>query len=145
MFIDKRPSRGRTKEGKPNPIDVYVGSKIKIRRCQIGLSQVALSELIGVTFQQIQKYERGTNRIAASRIWDIAQALQVEVSYFFAEMDKQVKKQSPRHLLNCKIEYMRLDILKMHKIACINKHLQMPHNDDKIDILMKLLNISFSQ
>lgn len=67
----------------PNPIDIHVGSRIRMRRTMLGLSQGALGEQLGITFQQIQKYEKGTNRVGASRLQAIARILQVSVSYFF--------------------------------------------------------------
>ena len=67
----------------PHPIDVYVGSQIRHRRTALGLSQSALGAALGVSFQQIQKYERGVNRIGASRLWKISQALHVPVSALF--------------------------------------------------------------
>lgn len=76
-------SRGRTPEGEPNPVDVYVGSRLRLRRTVLNLSQEKLAALAGLTFQQIQKYERGMNRIGASRLYDFAQILEVPVSYFF--------------------------------------------------------------
>jgi transcriptional regulator with XRE-family HTH domain len=67
----------------PNPIDVYVGRRVRMRRIEIDMSQQNLGEHIGLTFQQIQKYEKGTNRIGASRIQQIGKALEAPVSYFF--------------------------------------------------------------
>ena len=69
----------------PNPIDVHVGSRIRLRRNMLGLSQERLGESLGITFQQIQKYEKGTNRIGASRLQHIAQVLEVPVSFFFED------------------------------------------------------------
>ena len=63
--VVRRSSRGRTEDGSPNPIDVHVGSRVKLRRTLLGLSQEKLGEAIGLTFQQVQKYERGLNRIGA--------------------------------------------------------------------------------
>ena len=71
------------KQKKPNPIDVAVGSRIRLRRVTIGLSQEKLADAIGVTFQQVQKYEKGTNRVGASRLQAIASALSLPVSEFF--------------------------------------------------------------
>lgn len=67
----------------PNPVDVYVGSRLRTRRSLIGLSQEKLAEAAGVKFQQVQKYETGKNRISASRLYEFAQALGVSISYFF--------------------------------------------------------------
>ncbi|MBN8968023.1 MAG: helix-turn-helix transcriptional regulator [Rhizobiales bacterium] len=67
----------------PNPIDKYVGSRVRMRRIMLGMSQEKLGEALGLTFQQIQKYEKGTNRIGASRVQQIGEVLQVPVSFFF--------------------------------------------------------------
>lgn len=68
---------------KPNSIDVLVGTRVRLRRTTLGMSQRALAGAVGVTFQQIQKYEAGTNRIGASRLQAVAQALNVPMAYFF--------------------------------------------------------------
>jgi transcriptional regulator with XRE-family HTH domain len=67
----------------PNPTDKYVGSRVRMRRLMLGMSQEKLGEKLGLTFQQVQKYEKGTNRIGASRLQHIAQILKVPVSFFF--------------------------------------------------------------
>lgn len=67
----------------PNPIDIHVGSRVRLRRMMTGISQEKLGEHLGITFQQIQKYEKGTNRIGASRLQSISNVLQVPVSFFF--------------------------------------------------------------
>jgi transcriptional regulator with XRE-family HTH domain len=69
----------------PNPIDTHVGSRVRMRRMMLGMSQEKLGESLGITFQQIQKYEKGTNRIGASRLQHIATVLQVPVAYFFED------------------------------------------------------------
>lgn len=92
----KRSSRGRTPTGQPNPIDVHVGNRIRLRRTLLNLSQEKLASLLGLTFQQVQKYERGTNRVGASRLWDMGKVLEVPVSFFYEDMDKDVACQSPR-------------------------------------------------
>ena len=68
---------------KPNPVDIHVGSRIRMRRRVMGLSQDDLASQLGLTFQQVQKYERGTNRVSASKLFGIAVVLQAPVSYFF--------------------------------------------------------------
>ncbi len=70
----------------PNPIDVHVGSRVRLRRMLVGMSQEKLGEMLGLTFQQIQKYEKGANRIGASRLYQIAQILGVDVEFFFDDM-----------------------------------------------------------
>ena len=67
----------------PNPTDVHVGNRIRLRRNMLGLSQERLGESLGITFQQIQKYEKGTNRVGASRLQQISEVLQVPVSFLF--------------------------------------------------------------
>ena len=67
----------------PNPIDKHVGSRVRMRRMMLGMSQEKLGDALGLTFQQVQKYEKGTNRIGASRVQQIANILQVPVSFFF--------------------------------------------------------------
>jgi transcriptional regulator with XRE-family HTH domain len=67
----------------PNPTDKHVGSRVRMRRMMLGMSQEKLGDALGLTFQQVQKYEKGTNRIGASRLQQIAHILQVQVSFFF--------------------------------------------------------------
>jgi transcriptional regulator with XRE-family HTH domain len=69
----------------PNPIDIHVGSRVRLRRMMLGMSQEKLGDALGITFQQIQKYEKGTNRIGASRLQHIASVLSVPVSFFFED------------------------------------------------------------
>ena len=71
----------------PNLVDTYVGSRIRHRRKTLGLSQEKLGEALGITFQQVQKYEKGINRIGASRLLEIAECLNVPISYFFPESE----------------------------------------------------------
>jgi len=95
-----RKSSGRmASEGFPNPIDVHVGGRIRLQRILLGISQMALAEAIGLTFQQVQKYEKGANRVSSSRLVDMANALGVSVSYFFEEMTAEVQKQTPSALM----------------------------------------------
>lgn len=67
----------------PHPVDVYVGKRLRERRNMMGLSQENLAETVGITFQQVQKYERGTNRLSASRLYDFSKKLDIPVGYFF--------------------------------------------------------------
>ncbi len=76
----------------PNPIDVHVGSRVRLRRTLLGMSQEKLGQAIGLTFQQVQKYERGANRIGASRLFDLSRVLDVPVSFFFDDMPPEVAK-----------------------------------------------------
>jgi len=80
----RRGRRGRG--GVPHPVDIHVGSRVRMRRTLLGMSQEKLGEALGLTFQQVQKYERGANRIGASRLHEISRILDVPVSFFFEEM-----------------------------------------------------------
>ena len=88
--------RTRIKEEGPNPIDIYVGGRLKARRLMLGLSQEELGNAIGLTFQQVQKYERGTNRISVSRLVDICKALRVPFGYFLDNCGPKAKKAALR-------------------------------------------------
>ena len=92
----KYQSRGRCPDGAPNPIDAYVGHRLKARRLLLGMSMDKLASLMGLTFQQIQKYERGRNRISASRMWDFSKILGVDANFFFEDMPQDIADQSPR-------------------------------------------------
>ena len=86
---DKFDSPGR----KPNPMDIHVGTRVRLRRMVIGMSQEKLGEKLGLTFQQVQKYEKGINRIGASRLFDLAQVLGVSVQFFYEEAPASEPKQ----------------------------------------------------
>lgn len=72
-----------------HPVDVHVGKRIRHRRWMVGMTQQQLAEKVGIKFQQIQKYETGMNRVSASRLWDISEALEVPVSFFFDGIDDE--------------------------------------------------------
>ena len=76
--------------GVPRPVDVHVGARLRLRRTLMGFTQTKLGDAVGLTFQQIQKYERGSNRIGASRLFQFSQVLDVPVSFFFDEMAEEV-------------------------------------------------------
>ncbi len=84
--MDSMTREGNESRKPPNPIDVHVGSRVRLRRMLIGMSQEKLGEQLGLTFQQVQKYEKGTNRIGASRLFQIAQILSVPVQFFYEDM-----------------------------------------------------------
>jgi transcriptional regulator with XRE-family HTH domain len=71
----------------PNPIDVHVGRRVRLRRKELGISQERLAEGLGLTFQQVQKYERGANRVSASKLYEMARVLRVSIGYFFEGLD----------------------------------------------------------
>jgi transcriptional regulator with XRE-family HTH domain len=82
--------RGGKKDGQPSPIDVHVGSRIRLRRTLLAMSQERLGDALGLTFQQVQKYERGMNRVGASRLFDLSRVLDVPISFFFDDMPETV-------------------------------------------------------
>lgn len=77
-------------KSKPEPVDVHVGSRVRLRRTLLGMSQDKLGKALSLTFQQIQKYERGANRIGSSRLYKLSQILDVPVSFFFDDMPPEV-------------------------------------------------------
>ena len=96
---------GRSQEGygsdgvrsdRDQKIDAHVGRRLRLRRTLMGMNQSALGQAVGITFQRIQKYERGFNRIGASRLYQFSQVLDVPVSYFFDDMPKEVTGRPPR-------------------------------------------------
>lgn len=86
-----------------HPVDIHVGKKIRHRRWLLGVTQQQLAEKVGIKFQQIQKYETGANRVSASRLWDIAEALEVDVSFFFAGMESEEATPSSNESVNDKL------------------------------------------
>ena len=83
---DNSMTPGAPKESRPSPIDMHVGGRIRLRRTLMGMSQERLGEALGLTFQQVQKYERGVNRVGASRLFDLSRVLDVPISFFFDDM-----------------------------------------------------------
>ena len=78
----------RKTKGGPDPVDVHVGKRLRVRRSLLGISQEKLAKNIGLTFQQIQKYERGTNRVSAGRLYQFSKILDVPVQYFYEQLTK---------------------------------------------------------
>jgi len=85
--------------GKPDPVDIHVGNRVRQRRTLMGMSQEKLGIALGLTFQQVQKYERGANRMGASRLHQISKILDVPVEYFFDELPKEIASLPPRSAL----------------------------------------------
>jgi transcriptional regulator with XRE-family HTH domain len=95
-----RKSSGRmASKGFPNPVDVHVGQRMRQRRTLLGMSQSVLGDAIGLTFQQVQKYERGANRVSSSRLFDLGRVLDVPVAYFFQEMSADTQRKAPSQLM----------------------------------------------
>jgi len=81
--------------GVPNPVDVHVGKRISMRRRLLGMSQGSMAQALGLTFQQVQKYETGSNRVSASRLSQIADILAVPISFFFADLQRDDRSETP--------------------------------------------------
>ncbi|HLJ63461.1 MAG TPA: helix-turn-helix transcriptional regulator, partial [Stellaceae bacterium] len=95
MNLKATSGRGRRrKTGQPNPIDIHVGARVRLRRTLLGMSQERLGKAIGLTFQQVQKYERGANRIGSSRLFELSKILDVPVSFFFDDIDPRAVLES---------------------------------------------------
>jgi transcriptional regulator with XRE-family HTH domain len=91
LAVDKKKNKKTLlRSENPDPIDIHVGSRLRMRRNLVGLSQEQLGKSLGLTFQQIQKYERGINRMGSSRLFQIAKTLSVPVAYFFEEIAESV-------------------------------------------------------
>ena len=116
MAITRQARRpGRRKSEKPNPIDVHVGSRVRLRRNMLGLSQEKLGDAIGLTFQQVQKYERGANRIGASRLHELSRVLDVPVSFFFDDTDPVRAPAIPNGFAEPPAEAFDADPLRRHE------------------------------
>lgn len=96
--LTSRPSRRkpRATKGGPNAIDVHVGARVRLRRTLLGLSQEKLGDALGLTFQQVQKYERGVNRIGAGRLFMLARVLDVPITFFYDELPNAVVSSARR-------------------------------------------------
>jgi transcriptional regulator with XRE-family HTH domain len=107
---------------KPNPVDIHVGSRVRYRRMIIGMSQEKLGEKMNLTFQQIQKYEKGTNRIGASRLFQLSKILEVPVGYFFEDAFAHSAPSSASHGLHePEQEGFLLDFLNSREGLELNK------------------------
>ncbi len=96
--LPRRTRRG-SGPGAFNPVDVHVGNRVFLRRTELSISQERLAEALGVSFQQVQKYERGANWISASRLFDLSRVLGVDMNFFFAEMPSEVSNASPGQMV----------------------------------------------
>ena len=83
-------------ENRASPVDVHVGARIRLRRTLMGMSQERLGDALGLTFQQVQKYERGANRVGASRLFDLSRILDVPISFFYDNMPESMAGLSPQ-------------------------------------------------
>ena len=96
---DARRKRHTVAEFGPHPVDVHVGSRVRLRRTLLGMSQTDIADALGLTFQQVQKYERGANRISASRLYQFSLIFGVPVQSFFEELEGKTSRRSPDDLM----------------------------------------------
>lgn len=145
--ISQKNRRGRQPNGAPNRIDMHVGKRLCLRRQILKMSQNDLAKKLGITFQQVQKYEKGANRISSSRLWDFSQVLNVPVDYFFTDIDKEVASQSPRFLQNAQAEDIKpiqeVDIMQKETSLLLVKYFyKIPNEEARKDLLNFLINLS---
>ena len=98
-MTDRQPVERHNRITNNNALDLHVGKRLRLRRTLLGMSQEQLGVELNITLQQVQKYERGANRIIASRLWDMSQILDVPVSYFFDDMSETTMRSSPRRMV----------------------------------------------
>ena len=143
----QKRQRGRQPNGEPNQIDVHVGKRLCLRRQLLKMSQNDLAQRLGITFQQVQKYEKGTNRISASRLWDFSQILNVPVGYFFADMNDDVARKSPRFLQNGGLDepvsMEQTDIMQQEEALLLVRYFyKIPNAKTREYFLKFLMNLS---
>jgi transcriptional regulator with XRE-family HTH domain len=106
---------------KPNPVDAHVGSRVRLRRMLLGMSQERLGESMGLTFQQVQKYEKGVNRIGASRLFQISKILDVPVQFFFEEAPYSGDGNAVRGMVESDSEAFILEFLNSREGLELNR------------------------
>ena len=123
----------------PNPIDAHVGKRLRLRRNILRITQQELAEMLGLTFQQVQKYEKGGNRISASRLWDISQILGVSIDFFFEDIDEQTALKSPRPKDKDYLAEFTDDPMQREETLQLVRAYYKIHNRDLADYLFKMI------
>jgi len=112
-----------------HPVDVHVGKRVRHRRWMVGKTQQQLGEAVGIKFQQIQKYETGMNRVSASRLWDIAKALDVDVRFFFEGIEEGVTDSAPGEMSKPASKNMQGDLLAdKEALELVRSYYAIPEN-----------------
>ncbi len=112
-----------------HPVDVHVGKRVRHRRWMVGMTQQQLGEAVGIKFQQIQKYETGMNRVSASRLWDIARALDVDVRFFFEGIEEGVTDAAPKEAVTTTGKKMQGDLLAdKEALELVRSYYAIPEN-----------------
>ncbi len=124
----------------PNPIDIHVGMRVRARRKLLGMSQTKLGKAISLTFQQVQKYERGTNRIGSSRLYQLSKVLDVPISYFFDDMPAEISgKRAPGLAKGTAFEGDPLAKLETHEFVRAYYRIAQPKLRNRVFKLVKAL------
>ena len=124
----------------PNPIDMHVGARVWARRKQFGMSQTELGNALNLSFQQVQKYENGTNRISSSRLHQISQVLDVPISYFFDDLPAEISgKRAPGLAKGTGFEGDPLAKLETHQLVRAYYRIPNPHLRNQVRKLVKAL------
>jgi transcriptional regulator with XRE-family HTH domain len=138
-----RKSSGRmSSKGFPNPIDVHVGRQIRLRRTLLGMSQSTLADAIGLTFQQVQKYEKGSNRVGSSRLFDLGRVLEVPVAYFYENMSATTSSQSPANLMGVRqadlpeVDLEQDPMARRETLELVRAYYKIPHEDARKQLAM---------
>ncbi|WND01348.1 helix-turn-helix transcriptional regulator [Temperatibacter marinus] len=130
----------------PDPIDVHVGGRVRMQRTLKGYTQQGLGEVVGLTFQQIQKYERGTNRIGSSRLFRIARALETPIGFFFDDMPQEIcgygKKGMAEHAADFEIDRT---VLRRATLEFVRAYYQISDDNVRDHFRMLILAISKSE
>ena len=136
-------TRIKTK-GSPNEMDVHVGQRLRVRRSLLGLSQEKLAESLDITFQQVQKYERGTNRISAGRLFDLSKILDVPVSYFFEQFGQIHQEHAAKGMADNDQEHLEHDDIMCRKetLDLIRNYYAVENPDARKDILKFIKSIA---
>ena len=124
--------RGRMPDGAPNPIDVYVGTRVRKARIRKGMTQQQLADAMAITFQQVQKYENGHNRIGASRMWDLSQVLHVPIGYFYEGIDEVAQGNSPRNLSAMTLRERKQPVWRINGLALSPEDMEVIRNFKRI-------------
>ncbi len=124
----------------PDPIDIHVGMRVRARRKQFGMSQSKLGEALNITFQQVQKNEKGTNRIGSSRLYQLSKVLDVPISYFFDDMPAEISgKRAPDLAKGTGFEGDPLAKLETHQFVRAYYRMPNPHLRNRVRKLMNAL------
>ncbi|MFP6730994.1 MAG: helix-turn-helix domain-containing protein [Alphaproteobacteria bacterium] len=106
----------------PNPVDVHVGGRVRLRRTLLGMSQEKLGDALGLTFQQVQKYERGVNRIGSSRLFHLSQILDVPISFFFDDMPELTDDALPGFAEKKQAEFVPDPLVKRETLELVRAY-----------------------